>query len=211
MLEKSRAIRQAEDERTFHIFYQLLAGATADQRERYILDDPKSYPFLSNGPVPVPGFDDFAEFQATIKSMNIMGMNNEDFNSIFKIVSAVLLFGSMKFKQERSNDQATLPDNTVAQKIAHLLGLSVTDMTKAFLTPRIKVGRDYVTKAQTKEQVEFAVEAISKACYERMFKWLVNRINRSLDRTKRQGASFIGILDMAGFEIFRVNSYEQRK
>lgn len=209
LLEKSRAIRQAKDERTFHIFYQLLAGASAEQREKYILEDPKSYPFLSNGSLPVTGVDDYQEFQATVKSMNIMGMTNEDFNSIFRIVSAVLLFGSMKFKQERNNDQATLPDNTVAQKIAHLLGLSVTDMTKAFLTPRIKVGRDFVTKAQTKEQVEFAVEAIGKACYERLFKWLVNRINRSLDRTKRQGASFIGILDMAGFEIFELNSFEQ--
>lgn len=100
-------------------------------------------------------------------------------------------------------------NNTVAQKVAHLLGLSITEMTKAFLRPRIKVGRDYVSKAQTKEQVEFAVEAISKACYERMFRWLVNRINRSLDRSKRQGASFIGILDMAGFEIFELNSFEQ--
>lgn len=115
-----------------------------------------------------------------------------------------MLFGNMQFKQERNSDQATLPDNTVAQKVAHLLGLSITEMTKAFLRPRIKVGRDYVSKAQTKEQVEFAVEAISKACYERMFRWLVNRINRSLDRSKRQGASFIGILDMAGFEIFEV-------
>lgn len=209
LLEKSRAIRQAKDERTFHIFYQLLAGATAEQREKFILDDVKTYSFLSNGPLPVPGVDDAAEFQATVKSMNIMGMTTEDFNSIFRIVSAVLLFGCMKFKQERSSDQATLPDNTVAQKIAHLLGLNVTEMTRAFLTPRIKVGRDFVTKAQTKEQVEFAVEAITKACYERMFKWLVNRINRSLDRTKRQGASFIGILDMAGFEIFELNSFEQ--
>jgi myosin heavy chain 9/10/11/14 len=205
LLEKSRAIRQAKDERTFHIFYQLLAGATADQKDRFILEDIKSYPFLSNGTVPIPGVDDNAEFQATVKSMNIMGMSPEDYNCIFRIVSAVMLFGSMKFKQERSNDQATLPDNTVAQKIAHLLGLNVTEMTKAFLTPRIKVGRDFVTKAQTKEQVEFAVEAISKACYERLFKWLVTRINRSLDRTKRQGASFIGILDMAGFEIFSVS------
>lgn len=208
-MEKSRAIRQAKDERTFHIFYQLLAGASAEQREKFILDDMKSYPFLSNGSLPVPGVDDLVEFQATVKSMNIMGMTNDDFNSIFRIVSAVLLFGCMKFRQERNNDQATLPDNTVAQKIAHLLGLNVTDMTKAFLTPRIKVGRDFVTKAQTKEQVEFAVEAIGKACYERMFKWLVTRINRSLDRTKRQGASFIGILDMAGFEIFDLNSFEQ--
>ncbi|CAO1373534.1 unnamed protein product [Diamesa serratosioi] len=209
LLEKSRAIRQAKDERTFHIFYQLLAGASPDQKDKFILDDMKNYPFLSNGSLPVPGVDDVAEFQATVKSMNIMGMTTDDFNSIFRIVSSVLLFGSMKFKQERNSDQATLPDNTVAQKIAHLLGLGVTDMTKAFLTPRIKVGRDFVTKAQTKEQVEFAVEAIAKACYEKMFKWLVNRINRSLDRTKRQGASFIGILDMAGFEIFELNSFEQ--
>lgn len=91
-----------------------------------------------------------------------------------------------------------------AQKIAKLMGVNVTDFTKAFLRPRIKVGREYVTKAQTKEQAEFAVEAISKAVYERMFKWLVARINKSLDRTKRQGASFIGILDIAGFEIFEV-------
>uniref|UniRef100_A0A6M2DP06 Putative myosin class v heavy chain n=1 Tax=Xenopsylla cheopis TaxID=163159 RepID=A0A6M2DP06_XENCH len=209
LLEKSRAIRQAKDERTFHIFYQLLAGASAEHREKFILEDPKSYPFLSNGALPVPGVDDAAEFHQTVKSMNVMCMTPDDFNAIFRIVSAVMLFGSMTFRQERNSDQATLPDNTVAQKVAHLLGLSVTEMTKAFLTPRIKVGRDFVTKAQTKEQVEFAVEAISKACYERMFRWLVNRINRSLDRTKRQGASFIGILDMAGFEIFELNSFEQ--
>ncbi|XP_076298788.1 myosin heavy chain 10 isoform X1 [Lasioglossum baleicum] len=209
LLEKSRAIRQAKDERTFHIFYQLLAGASAEQKKEFILEDPKHYPFLSNGALPVPGVDDSAEFFSTVKSMHIMGMTNEDFSSIFRIVSAVMLFGSMQFRQERNSDQATLPDNTVAQKISHLLGLSVTEMTKAFLKPRIKVGRDFVTKAQTKEQVEFAVEAISKACYERMFRWLVNRINRSLDRTKRQGASFIGILDMAGFEIFELNSFEQ--
>ena len=60
-------------------------------------------------------------------------------------------------------------------------------------------------------QVEFAVEAISKAIYERMFKWLVARINRSLDRTKRQGASFIGILDIAGFEIFQVGTKETKR
>lgn len=177
--------------------------------EEYILEDPTTYPFYRDDNHLVPGVDDQAEFQATVKSMNIMGMTNEDFSAIFKIVSAVMLFGTMQFKQDRNSDQATLPDNTVAQKVAHLLGLSVTEMTKAFLKPRIKVGRDFVTKSQTKEQVEFAVEAISKACYERMFKWLVTRINRSLGRTKRQGASFIGILDIAGFEIFELNSFEQ--
>merc|ERR1719422_251484 len=209
LLEKARIIRQAPDERTFHIFYQLLTGASQELKSQMILEDARNYTFMTKGAVRVPGIEDVEEFQMTIQSMKVMGISDEDMNSIWRVISASLLFGNMEFKQERNSDQATLPDNTVAQKIAHLLGIQVTDLTKAFLKPRIKVGRDYVTKAQSKEQVEFAVEAISKATYERLFKWIVTRINRSLDRTKRQGASFIGILDIAGFEIFELNSFEQ--
>lgn len=75
------------------------------------------------------------------------------FTAIFKILSSVLLFGNMEFQQERNSDQAFLGETTVAQKIGQLLGLKVTDMTRAFIRPRIKVGRDFVSKAQTKEQV----------------------------------------------------------
>merc|ERR1719500_2690958 len=209
LLEKARIIRQAPDERTFHIFYQLLTGASQELKSQMILEDARNYTFMTKGAVRVPGIEDVEEFQMTQNAMKVMGICEEDMTSIWRVISASLLFGNMEFKQERNSDQATLPDNTVAQKVAHLLGIQVTDLTKAFLKPRIKVGRDYVTKAQTKEQVEFAIEAIAKATYERLFKWIVTRINRSLDRTKRQGASFIGILDIAGFEIFELNSFEQ--
>merc|ERR1719431_1371656 len=209
LLEKARIIRQAPDERTFHIFYQLLMGSSQEFKSQMILEDAKNYTFMTKGGIKVPGIDDIEEFAATQNAMKVMGITDEDMISIWRVISASLLFGNMEFKQERNTDQATLPDNTVAQKVAHLLGIQVTDLTKAFLKPRIKVGRDYVTKAQTKEQVEFAIEAIGKATYERLFKWIVTRINRSLDRTKRQGASFIGILDIAGFEIFELNSFEQ--
>merc|ERR1719348_2276670 len=209
LLEKARIIRQAPDERTFHIFYQLLMGSSKEFKSQLLLDDAKNYTFMTQGGLRVPGIDDIEEFAATQNAMKVMGITDEDMISIWRVISASLLFGNMEFKQERNTDQATLPDNTVAQKVAHLLGIQVTDLTKAFLKPRIKVGRDYVTKAQTKEQVEFAIEAIGKATYERLFKWIVTRINRSLDRTKRQGASFIGILDIAGFEIFELNSFEQ--
>ncbi|MGH0175444.1 UNVERIFIED_CONTAM: hypothetical protein FKN15_070355 [Acipenser sinensis] len=128
---------------------------------------------------------------------------------MMKLISAVLQFGNISFKKERNTDQASMPDNTAAQKLCHLMGINVTEFCRAILTPKIKVGRDFVQKAQTKEQADFAIEALAKATYERLFRWLVHRINRALDRTKRQGASFIGILDIAGFEIFQLNSFEQ--
>ncbi|CAF4729492.1 unnamed protein product [Rotaria sp. Silwood1] len=209
LLEKSRTIRQAKEERTFHIFYQLLRGANAKMITDYLLEDFSRYRYLTHGNVAIPGIDDSEEFQNTVKAMQIMNMSNDDLNSIFRTISAVLQMGNMQFKQERNSDQATLPDDTVAQKVCHLLGIPVTDFVRSFLKPKLKVGRDFVTKAQTQAQVDYAVEAISKAIYERMFKWIVIRINKSLDRSKRQGSSFIGILDIAGFEIFQLNSFEQ--
>eukprot|EP00063_Salmo_salar_P067006 XP_014041841.1 PREDICTED: myosin-11-like [Salmo salar] len=128
---------------------------------------------------------------------------------MLKVISAVLQFGNISFTKEKNQDQCSMPDDTAAQKLSHLLGISVLEFSRAILTPRIKVGREYVQKAQTKEQADFAVEALAKATYERLFRWLVHRINRALDRRQRQGASFIGILDIAGFEIFQLNSFEQ--
>ncbi|TNN58561.1 Myosin-10 [Liparis tanakae] len=209
LLEKSRAIRQAKDERTFHIFYRLLAGAGEHLRTDLLLEGFSNYRFLSNGNVTIPGQQDKDNFQETLDAMHIMSFSHEEIVCMLKVVSAVLQFGNIIFKKERNTDQASMPENTVAQKLCHLLGMNVMEFTRAMLTPRIKVGRDYVQKAQTKEQADFAVEALAKATYERLFRWLVHRINKALDRTKRQGASFIGILDIAGFEIFELNSFEQ--
>eukprot|EP00112_Aurelia_sp_Birch-Aquarium-sp1_P013720 Seg2925.2 transcript_id=Seg2925.2/GoldUCD/mRNA.D3Y31 product=Myosin-10 protein_id=Seg2925.2/GoldUCD/D3Y31 len=209
LLEKARVVRQNKEERIFHFFYQLLNGASAEVKKQFLLLDPKQYNFMSFGNVHVPNMDEKQEFKNTLEALRDMGITQEELNAIFKIISAVLLFGNLVFKQERNSDQATLPNNEVAQKICHLLGMNTVDFTKALLKPRVKVGREFTQKAQTKAQVEFAVEALSKATYERLFKWLVARINKSLDRSKREGASFIGILDIAGFEIFQLNSFEQ--
>ncbi|KER24305.1 hypothetical protein T265_07991 [Opisthorchis viverrini] len=209
LLEKARVIRQAPDERCFHIFYQLLATATSEMKEKLLLDQAGAYRFLSNGMLEIPGSDEHQAYRETSEAMDIMGITKEDQMAIFRVISAVLHLGNLDFRQERNSDQATLPDHSVAQKACHLLGIPLVDMTKAFLKPRIKVGKDLVSKAQTKAQVEFAVEAISKSIYERLFLWLVDRINKTLDRTKRPGASFVGILDIAGFEIFQTNSFEQ--
>uniref|UniRef100_A0A673VWN0 Myosin-9 n=1 Tax=Salmo trutta TaxID=8032 RepID=A0A673VWN0_SALTR len=209
LLEKSRAIRQAKDERTFHVFYYMLTGAGDKLRSELCLEGYNNYRFLVNGNVTIPGQQDKDLFTETLEAFRIMGIPEDEQIGLLKVVSSVLQLGNMSFKKERHSDQASMPDDTAAQKVCHLMGMSVTDFTRAILSPRIKVGRDYVQKAQTQEQAEFAVEALAKATYERMFRWLVMRINKALDKTKRQGASFIGILDIAGFEIFELNSFEQ--
>ncbi|XP_045437600.1 myosin-14 isoform X1 [Pipistrellus kuhlii] len=208
LLEKSRAIRQAKDECSFHIFYQLLGGAGEQLKADLLLEPCSSYRFLTNGPASSPG-QERELFQETLESLRVLGFTHEEITSMLRMVSAVLQFGNIVLKRERNTDQASMPDNTAAQKLCRLLGIGVTDFSRALLTPRIKVGRDYVQKAQTKEQADFALEALAKATYERLFRWLVLRLNRALDRSPRQGASFLGILDIAGFEIFQLNSFEQ--
>ncbi|XP_076987028.1 myosin-14 isoform X1 [Tamandua tetradactyla] len=208
LLEKSRAIRQARDECSFHIFYQLLGGAGEQLKADLLLEPYSHYRFLTHGPAASSG-QERELFQETLESLRVLGFTHEEITSMLRMVSAVLQFGNVVLKKERNSDQATMPDNTAAQKLCRLLGLGVTDFSRALLTPRIKVGRDYVQKAQSKEQADFALEALAKATYERLFRWLVQRLNRALDRSPRQGASFLGILDIAGFEIFQLNSFEQ--
>ncbi|XP_006037706.1 myosin-1B-like, partial [Alligator sinensis] len=96
----------------------------------------------------------------------------------------------------------------IADKAAYLMGLNSADLLKALCYPRVKVGNEYVTKGQTVQQVHNSVGALAKAVYEKMFLWMVVRINQQLD-TKQARQYFIGVLDIAGFEIFDYNSLEQ--
>ena len=97
------------------LFFILLSAS-----EKFILEDPKDYTFLSYDNVTIPGLDDGEEFNATMEAMKIMCINDDDLCSILKVISSVLLFGNMEFKQERNSDQAILPDDTVAQKVSSL-------------------------------------------------------------------------------------------
>ncbi|XP_035763927.1 myosin heavy chain, fast skeletal muscle-like [Neolamprologus brichardi] len=209
LLEKSRVTFQLSAERSYHIFYQLMTGHKPELLEALLITtNPYDYPMISQGEITVKSINDVEEFIATDTAIDILGFSADEKLSIYKLTGAVMHHGNMKFKQKQREEQAE-PDGTeVADKIAYLLGLNSADMLKALCYPRVKVGNEMVTKGQTVPQVNNAVSALCKSIYEKMFLWMVIRINEMLD-TKQPRQFFIGVLDIAGFEIFDFNSLEQ--
>uniref|UniRef100_A0A2K6GS73 Myosin-2 n=1 Tax=Propithecus coquereli TaxID=379532 RepID=A0A2K6GS73_PROCO len=209
LLEKSRVTFQLKAERSYHIFYQITSNKKPELIEMLLITtNPYDYPFVSQGEISVPSIDDQEELMATDSAIDILGFTNEEKVSIYKLTGAVMHYGNLKFKQKQREEQAE-PDGTeVADKAAYLQSLNSADLLKALCYPRVKVGNEYVTKGQTVEQVTNAVGALAKAVYEKMFLWMVTRINQQLD-TKQPRQYFIGVLDIAGFEIFDFNSLEQ--
>uniref|UniRef100_A0A8B9BR68 Myosin heavy chain 6 n=1 Tax=Anser brachyrhynchus TaxID=132585 RepID=A0A8B9BR68_9AVES len=209
LLEKSRVIFQQPGERDYHIFYQILSGKKAELLDMLLVStNPYDYHFCSQGVVTVDNLDDGEELMATDVTMDILGFVPDEKSGAYKLTGAIMHFGNMKFKQRPREEQAEADGTESADKAAYLMGINSSDLVKGLLHPRVKVGNEYVTKGQSVEQVLYAVGALSKAVYDRMFKWLVVRINKTLD-TKLPRQFFIGVLDIAGFEIFDFNSFEQ--
>ncbi|XP_030361678.1 myosin-3-like [Strigops habroptila] len=209
LLEKSRVTFQLKAERSYHIFYQILSNKKPELLEMLLItSNPYNYPFISQGEISVASIDDQEELVATDAAIGILGFSPDERMGIYKLTGAVLHYGNMKFKQKPREEQAE-PDGTEeADKAAYLMGLNSADLLKALCYPRVKVGNDYVMKGQTVHQVHQAVNAIAKSVYEKLFFWMVMRINQQLD-TKLPRQHFIGVLDIAGFEIFEFNSFEQ--
>jgi myosin protein heavy chain len=122
-------------------------------------------------------------------------------------VAAILHIGNITINS-RGTDDAIMPDPSQAERACYLLGISVPEFTRAVLRPRVLAGREWVTQARTRQQALDELAALCKTLYEKSFGSLVDRINRALDRPSSK-STFIGVLDIAGFEIFEINAYEQ--
>ncbi|NXP95492.1 MYH6 protein, partial [Passerina amoena] len=209
LLEKSRVIFQLKAERNYHIFYQILSNKKPELLEMLLItNNPYDYSYVSQGEVTVASIDDSEELLATDSAFDVLGFTAEEKAGVYKLTGAIMHFGNMKFKQKQREEQAE-PDGTEdADKSAYLMGLNSADLLKGLCHPRVKVGNEYVTKGQNVQQVYYSIGALAKAVYEKMFNWMVVRINNSLD-TKQPRQYFIGVLDIAGFEIFDFNSFEQ--
>ncbi|CAF1082172.1 unnamed protein product [Didymodactylos carnosus] len=210
LLEKSRVIFQQPLERNYHIFYQLCSSAAADKYHQELLigTDAGKYHYVAQGKLTIEGVDDAEEWKLTDEAFDILGFSQDEKLNLFKCTAAIMHFGNTTWKQRPREEQAEADGTEDCDKVAHLLAVDAADLIKGLLKPRIKVGTEYVNKGQSKDQVVNSIGALSKSIYSRMFSWLVERVNVTLDvKAKRQ--YFIGVLDIAGFEIFDFNGFEQ--
>ncbi|XP_050101317.1 myosin heavy chain, muscle isoform X7 [Anopheles aquasalis] len=209
LLEKARVISQQSLERSYHIFYQIMSGSVKGLKELCLLSNNiHDYHIVSQGKTTIPSVDDGEEMQITDEAFNVLGFTQEEKDNIYKITAAVMHMGRMQFKQKGREEQAEADGTEDGDRVAKLLGVQTDDLYKNLLKPRIKVGNEFVTKGQNKDQVTNSVGALCKGIFDRVFKWLVKKCNETLD-TKQKRAQFIGVLDIAGFEIFDYNGFEQ--
>merc|ERR1719434_596869 len=210
LLEKSRVVFQLSAERNYHIFFQIMYCKDPSVLEMCLVsDNPKDYFWAGQqGVITVDKMDDTYEYQCTTEAFSILGFSDAERDASYKISSAVIMMGDLKYEQKPRDEQAEVATLDVADKVAHLLGLGSGDMCKAFTRPRIKVGTEMVTKGQNVAQCNGATGAIAKAIFDKLFQWLVKMCNRTLD-TDLPRSFFCGVLDIAGFEIFDFNTFEQ--
>ncbi|KAM6976546.1 myosin-7-like [Aplochiton taeniatus] len=209
LLEKSRVTYQLKAERDYHIFYQILSQKKPELLEMLLItNNPYDYSYISQGQTTVASIDDGDELIATDDAFDVLGFTQEEKNGIYKLTGAIMHYGNMKFKQKQREEQAEADGTEDVDKVAYLMGLNSADLIKGLCHPRVKVGNEWVTKGQSVQQVYYSIGALSKSVYEKMFNWMVVRINLSLD-TKQPRQHYIGVLDIAGFEIFDFNTFEQ--
>lgn len=219
LLEKSRVTHRAASERSFHIFYQLIQGAPVELLTELKLTKQnnrpscKDFAYVSNSNSVVNGIDDAADFLTLQESLKVVGIDEKESKEFFRILAVILLLGNLKLTEDSQGGQAQIPasEDALIEDICELLGVEVEAFKSALLNPVIRAGKEIVTQAREKEQVQRSIEALARSLYERLFDRLVGRLNNLLFTTSsmKTNSPFIGVLDIAGFEIFERNSFEQ--
>ncbi|XP_041938437.1 unconventional myosin-Id [Alosa alosa] len=213
LLEKSRVIFQQEGERSFHSFYQLVKGAPDSLlRSLHIQKDSTAYSYIKVGGQVKSSINDGADFKAVADAMKVIGFTAEEIQTVYKILAAIIHLGNLKFGTD--GDVTLIETSKLVAILGDLLSTKEENVEKALLYRTVATGRDVIDKQHTAQEASYGRDALAKAIYERLFCWIVGRINdvievKNYDARVHGKNTVIGVLDIYGFEIFQNNSFEQ--
>jgi myosin V len=211
LLERSRLVFQPLKERNYHIFYQLVAGATDEERRELGLLPVEQFDYLNQGTDPViEGVDDAAEFAATRKSLATINVRDGTQREIFRVLAALLHVGNIQITAIRSDSSLSATEPSLVQACS-ILGLDAADFAKWIVKKQLITRGEKIASNLTQQQATTVRDSVAKFIYSSLFDWLVENINHGLatDEVLQGMHTFIGVLDIYGFEHFAKNSFEQ--
>jgi myosin heavy chain 6/7 len=212
LLEKSRLTYQQPLERCYHSFYNLMSDAVSDLKEKCLLsDDIRDYWYVSQGKLTVPSIDDKEDMEFAEDAFNVLGFSEQEKYDVYKNTACMMHMGNMTkdFVPVGKEEQAEIKDEANAAKVAELMGIDMEWMNTYFCKPKLKVGTEWVQKGSTCMGASNSVAGIARSIYERTFRLIAEKCNETLIDPTMKKITYIGVLDIAGFEIFDYNGFEQ--
>uniref|UniRef100_A0A8C4HJF2 Myosin VAa n=1 Tax=Dicentrarchus labrax TaxID=13489 RepID=A0A8C4HJF2_DICLA len=209
LLEKSRVVFQADEERNYHIFYQLCASSHLPEFKNLKLSNANDFLYTRQGRSPViGGVDDTKELSTTRNAFTLLGINESYQMGLFQVLAAILHLGNVEIKDRDSDSSVIPPNNRHLTAFCELVGVTYQDMSQWLCHRKLKTATETYVKPLPRLQATNARDALSKHIYAKLFNWIVEHVNKALITNVKQH-SFIGVLDIYGFETFEINSFEQ--